>query len=149
CLIGEPAKVSAAQMDTWCADLDNWATCDTACFALFDRTPHAFAKVRQWAERGPEFERRAAFALLASLALHDKHSEDAPFLACLPLIRTAASDGRNFVKKGVSWALRAIGWRSVALREAAIERADALAASDDPTARWVGRDALRDIQRPL
>lgn len=149
CLIGEPAQVSAAQMDAWCKDFDNWATCDTACFELFDRTPHAFAKVKQWAGHKPEFERRAVFALLASLALHDKQSGDAPFLATLPLVRAAANDPRNFVKKGVSWALRGIGGRSVALREAAMELAEELAASKDATERWVGKDVLRDIQRPL
>lgn len=149
CLIGEPAKVTAAQMDAWCRDFDNWATCDTACFALFDRTPHAFAKIRQWAKRKPEFEKRAAFALLASVALHDKKNSDAPFLACFPLIRAAANDERNFVKKGVSWALRGVAGRSTVLRDAAIELAEELAESKNATERWVGKDVLRDIMRPL
>src|SRR5262245_3236455 len=70
--VAEPELVTPALMDRWCRDFDNWAVCDTACFHLFDRTPHALRKVASWARRQPEFEKRAAFALLASAALHDK-----------------------------------------------------------------------------
>lgn len=148
-MVDDPALVTPAQMDSWCKDFDTWAITDTACFVLFDKTPHAFAKIKQWAKRKPEFEKRAAFALLASVALHDKKSEDGPFLSCLSLIRSAANDERNFVKKGVSWALRGIAGRSTALRDAAIELAEELAASENATERWVGKDVLRDIKRPL
>ncbi len=149
CLVDEPEKVTAEQMDSWCADFDNWATCDTACFALFDKTPHALAKVKQWAKRKPEFEKRAAFALLASVALHDKKAPDTPLIALLPLCEKAANDERNFVKKGVSWAIRTIGTRSKVCHEATLARAGQLAASSDTTERWVGKDVLRDITRPL
>lgn len=148
-MIDDPAQVTSAQMDTWCKDFDNWGIVDTACFVLFDRSPHAFTKVKQWAKRKPEFEKRAAFALLASLALHDKKTDDEPFLKSFPLIQAAANDERNFVKKGVSWALRAMAGRSTFLHTAAIELAEELAASDNATERWVGKDVLRDIKRPL
>jgi len=100
-LIDEPAQVTPARMDRWCRDFDNWAICDTVCFHLFDRTPHAFRKVAQWCDRPEEFVKRAAFALLASIALHDKKAADEPFLACLPLVVAAATDERNFVKKAL------------------------------------------------
>ena len=100
--VADPKLTTPAMMDSWCRDFENWADCDTVCFVLFDKTPHAFTKVKQWAKRKNEFEKRAAFALLASVALHDKKSEDDLFLACFPLIRVAANDERNFVKKGVS-----------------------------------------------
>jgi 3-methyladenine DNA glycosylase AlkD len=145
--VDEPERVSAAQMDRWCRDFDNWAVCDHLCFHLFDRTPHAWRKVEAWSARRAEFERRAAFALLASLALHDRETPDARFLPFLPLAERAASDGRNFVKKGVSWALRAIGRRSTALRARAVAVASRLAASDDAAERRVGRDVLRDLAR--
>ena len=106
--VDDPARVTAAQMDRWARDFDNWGVCDTLCFALFDRTPHAWRKVEQWSRRRDEFVKRAAFALHASLALHDKQSPDAPFRRSLALIERAAGDERNFVKKGVSWALRAV-----------------------------------------
>jgi 3-methyladenine DNA glycosylase AlkD len=143
--VDDPALVTPAQMDRWCRDFDNWAICDTACFSLFDQTPHAFAKVRAWCARRDEFVRRAGFALLASLALHDEAAKDAAFLACLPLVEAHATDERNFVKKAVSWALRGVGARSPALHAAATTLAVRLAVSEDRTARWIGKDAARDL----
>jgi 3-methyladenine DNA glycosylase AlkD len=146
--VAEPGRLTPAEMDRWCRDFDNWAVCDTACFHLFDRSPHAFAKVAAWSRRRDEFVRRAAFALLASLALHDKGSADEPFVSCLPLIERAAADERNFVKKAVSWALKGVGGRSRELNAAALELARRLAESGDASARWVGKDALRDLSKP-
>ena len=146
-LIDDPPLVTSAQMEKWCHDFDTWAICDTACFKLFDRSPLAWRKVRLWSRRRGEFEKRAAFALLASLALHDKSAPDTVFLRELPLIEGAAVDGRNFVKKGVSWALRGIGHRNARLHRAAMAVATRLAASPDPASRWVGKDALRDLGR--
>jgi len=145
--VADPVELGPEEMDRWCRDFDNWAVCDTLCFHLFDRSAHAFARVRAWAPKRSEFVRRAAFALLASLALHDRSTDDAAFVACLPLIEAAASDERNFVKKGVSWALRGVGARSRALHAASIELAERLAAAG-PAERWVGKDALRDLMRP-
>lgn len=143
--VAEPAHVSPAQMDRWTKDFDNWAICDTLCFHLFDRTPYAWRKVTQWSGRREEFVRRAAFALLASLALHDREAIDARFKRTLPLIERAAVDERNFVKKGVSWALRSIGRRSRGLHAAAVASARRLATSTRPSARWIGKDALREL----
>ena len=146
--VEEPARVTAGQMDRWAGDFDNWGVCDTLCFCLFDRTPHAWRKVSSWSGRRDEFVKRAAFALLASLALHDKQTGDRPFLETLPLIEQAATDERNFVKKGVSWALRSVGRRNPPLHTAALALTHRLAGSDNPTARWVGKDALRDLTSP-
>src|SRR5262245_61579565 len=113
--VDEPERVTAAQIERWCRDFDNWGICDTLCFQLFDRTPHAWGKVKAWSGKRDEFVKRAAFALLASLAGHDKTSGDKPFLEGLVLIERAATDERNFVKKGVNWALRRVGGRSATL----------------------------------
>jgi 3-methyladenine DNA glycosylase AlkD len=147
CFLDDPQCVTPAQMDRWCRDFDSWAICDTACFHLFDRTPHAFRKVKQWARRKEEFVKRAGFALLASLALHDKDADDELFAECLPLVERAASDERNFVKKGVNWALRAVGRRSRELHSLAVALARRLADSADAAPRWVGKDALRELTR--
>ncbi|MCI0570396.1 MAG: DNA alkylation repair protein [Myxococcaceae bacterium] len=146
--VDEPERVTPAQMDRWCRDFDNWGICDTVCFHLFDRTPHAWAKVSQWSNEPDEFVKRAAFALLACLAAHDRGAGDAPFLECLPLIESAAADERNFVKKGVSWALRMVGRRSLALNAAAVEVARRLSASPEAAARWVGKGALKELTSP-
>jgi len=135
-------------MDRRARDFDNWAICDHLCFHLFDRSPHAWRKIAQWSRRREEFVKRASFALLASVALHDKGTPDAPFKRSLRLIERAAGDDRNFVKKGVSWALRLIGERSHPLNAAALVTARRLAASSDPSARWIGKDALRQLATP-
>lgn len=147
-LIDDPACVTPAQMDRWCRDFDNWAICDTVSFALFDRTPHAWRKVEQWSRRNDEFIKRAAFALLWGLTVHDKEADDEPFLKALPLIEKAADDDRNFVKKAVNMALRAVGKRSRSLNVAAVEVARRLADSTQAAPRWVGKDALRELTSP-
>jgi 3-methyladenine DNA glycosylase AlkD len=147
--VDDPALVTAAQMDRWTADFDNWGVCDTLCFHLFDRTPHAWRKVDQWTKRRDEFVRRAGFALMACLALHDKEAADARFVRSLKQIERGATDDRNFVKKGVSWALRLIGRRNPALNVAALDVARRLADSTDATARWMGKDAVRELTGPV
>lgn len=147
--VADPALLTAAQMDRWCREFDSWAICDSLCFHLFDKSPLAWTKVRRWSARRGEFQRRTAFALLASLAVHDKRAGNADFEAVLPLVAAAAGDERNFVKKGVSWALRAIGHRNAVLHKQAVALAKTLAASQDEAERWVGKDTLRDLNRPL
>jgi len=147
--VEEAEKVTAAQMDRWCEDFGDWSVCDTACFALFDRTPFAFAKIKEWHTREEEFVKRAAFALLASVALHSKEDIDAELVRTLPYCEAAATDARNFVKKGVSWALRTIGTRNGGLHAKAIALGARLAGSGEPTPRWIGKDVLRDLERPL
>ena len=143
--VADPSQISSAQMDRWCKDFDNWAICDAMCFNLFDRSPYAWAKVAQWSKCSNEFEKRTAFALLWSLTVHDKQATDDAFKQGLVLIERAADDPRNFVKKAVNMALRAIGKRNRALNTAAVAMARRLADSQDATARWVGRDALREL----
>ena len=146
--VDDPARVTAEQMDRWSRDFDNWAVVDTLCFHLFDRTPHAWQKVAQWHDRKEEFVKRAAFALLWGLTVHDKRAGDAQFIEALRFIERAATDERNFVKKAVNMALRAIGKRNPALNAAAVAVARRLAESADAAARWVGKDALRELTSP-
>jgi 3-methyladenine DNA glycosylase AlkD len=145
--VEDPKQLTSRQMDAWARDFENWGDCDTACFHLFDKTPLAWKKIEQWATRKDEFVKRASFALLASVALHDKKAPDQPFVKALALIERASDDERNFVKKGVSWGLRGIGHRNPNLRSAAIRTAERLAKSEVASARWIGKDALRDLLR--
>jgi 3-methyladenine DNA glycosylase AlkD len=143
--VDEPASVTTEQMDRWCRDFDNWGICDTVCFHLFDRTPYAWQKVAQWHDQREEFVKRAAFALLWGLTVHDKHADDGPFAEGLLLVERAATDERHFVKKAVNMALRAIGKRNPALNAAAVTVARRLGDSPQAAPRWVGKDALREL----
>jgi 3-methyladenine DNA glycosylase AlkD len=112
--------------------------------------PHAvrLGQSREVGRQHSEFVKRAAFALLWSLTVHDKVANDELFVQGLLLVEHAATDERHFVKKAVNMALRAIGKRNTALNAAAVSVARRLAASTDASARWVGRDALRELTSP-
>jgi 3-methyladenine DNA glycosylase AlkD len=157
-MVDDPALVTAAQMDDWAAAFDSWDVCDQVTSNLFDKTPFAYAKVREWSAADDQWVKRAAFATAAALAWQDKAAADERFLEILELVRREAGDDRNFVKKAVNWALRNIGKRDPALHAAAVAAAEAIlaeaeerAAADrrDPAARaarWVARDALRELR---
>jgi len=144
--IADADVLTAAQMERWTKDFDNWGVCDTLCFKLYDRSPHAWKKLAPWAKKKDEFVRRAAFALLASLTVHDKALPDAAFVKGLGLIERFSTDERNFVKKSVNWALRSIGKRNAALHRASLAIDGRLAKNAAAAPRWVGKDALRELK---
>jgi 3-methyladenine DNA glycosylase AlkD len=157
-MVDDPAAVTEAQMEAWAAAFDSWDICDQVTSNLFDKTPFAYDKVREWSARPDAWVKRAAFATAAALAVQDKKAADEPFLEILGLCRREAGDDRNFVRKAVNWALRNIGKRDLRLHAAAIATAEAIlaeaeerAAADrkDPAARsgrWIARDALRELR---
>ena len=144
-LTDDPAQVNGAQMDAWAADFDSWAICDGACGHLFRRTALAYEKAFEWSARDEEFIKRAGIVLMAWLAVHDKKASDERFAAFLPVLETAASDERNFVKKAVNWSLRQIGKRSLALNRLAVAAAARIKAQNTRAARWIAADALREL----
>jgi 3-methyladenine DNA glycosylase AlkD len=146
-MIDVPRLVTEEQMERWAGDFDSWDVCDQCCGNLFDKTPAAYQKAVEWSGRDQEFVKRAAFALMAYLAVHDKKAPDDAFEAFLPIIAREATDGRNFVKKAVNWALRQIGKRSQCLNEQAIATARAIQQLDSKPARWIAADALRELTK--
>lgn len=147
-MIEEPEQVAEAQLERWARDFDSWDIVDGTTRYLILFTPFAWRKAAEWSRRREEFVRRAGFALMAWLAVHDKRAPDAKFLRLLPLVRRGAADERNFVKKAVNWALRQIGKRSLRLNRAAIAEARRIRRLDSSTARWVAADALRELTSP-
>jgi 3-methyladenine DNA glycosylase AlkD len=147
-LVDDPLKVSEAQMERWVRGFDNWAVCDGACIHLFRSSPFARRKCVEWSLRQEEFVKRAAFSLMAGLAVGDKSAPDEVFLRFLPIMERESRDARNFVKKAVNWALRQIGKRNRRLNRAAIRVAREIHRLDSPSARWIASDALRELQSP-
>ena len=147
-MIDEPEKVTARQMNQWAKDFDNWAVCDGACICLFRYTRFAHAKCVEWSTRREEYVKRAAFALMAGLAVADKAAGDGAFLKFLPLIKRQAVDERPMVKKGVNWALRQIGKRNARLNRAALAACRQIHALDSRSARWIASDARRELASP-
>jgi len=147
-MVDEPQRVTPSQMEAWIARVSSWDLCDGLCGNLFDRTPYWFDKAVEWSRREPEFTKRAGFALMAWAAVHRKDESDERFERFLPLIEEHATDDRNYVKKAVSWALRQIGKRNRGLHPQAISTAHRILELDDRNARWIARDALRELESP-
>lgn len=144
-LIADPKLMTEGMMESWLSDFDSWAICDACCAELFCYTPFAIRKAKEWTRRKKEYEKRAGFVLMATLAVHRKELDDDIFRSFFPLIVRHATDERNFVRKGVNWALRQIGKKNPALNKEALTVANALSCHTDPTARWIGTDALKDL----
>lgn len=146
-MVDEPHLVVATQMDHWVRDFDNWDVCDGTCCHLFAHTAFAWQKALQWSRKSGEFQKRAGFALMAYLAVHDKRAADHKFVKLLPVIRRQAADDRNFVRKAINWALRQIGKRNLKLNGAAIREAQRIREIKSRAARWIAVDALRELRR--
>jgi 3-methyladenine DNA glycosylase AlkD len=144
-LVDDASLVTPELMESWAGDFDNWAIVDSVCFNLFDRAPARWVQVDAWAGRDEEFVKRAAFALLWSLALHDRDAPDEHFAHGLTLIEREAGDGRHLVDKAIAMALRAIGKRRPGLTNAAIDVARRLADSSDRATRSVGRPVVKEL----
>jgi len=145
-VIADPKQITESQMDEWVRSFDSWDICDQCCINLFRKTSFAHEKAVEWSAEEAEFVKRAGFTLMATLAVHDKKAVDDQFASYLPIIEYNASDERNFVKKAVNWALRQIGKRNLFLNTVAIMSAEKIQKQDSKAARWIAKDALRELQ---
>jgi 3-methyladenine DNA glycosylase AlkD len=145
-IIDDPKQVTEKQAEAWVKEVNSWDICDGFTGSLIDKTPFAYEKAIEWAHREPEFVRRAGFALMAWLPVHDKKAADSKFNDFFPLIVKYATDDRNFVKKAVNWALRQLGKRNLALNRKAVATARQIAKLDSKSARWIARDALKELE---
>jgi 3-methyladenine DNA glycosylase AlkD len=145
-MIDEPTKVTEQQMEKWVADLDSWDVCDQCCGSLFVKTPFAYTKAIEWSRRNEEFVKRAGYALMAELAVHDKKAPDSSFVRFFGAIERGSTDDRNFVKKAVNWALRQIGKRNRSLNREALAVAVMISKLESRSAKWVAADAIRELK---
>lgn len=145
-MIDDPEQVTQKQGEKWVKDFNSWDVCDQVCMNLFGKTPWAYLKIIEWAGREEEFVKRAAFSLMACLACHDKKAPDENFIKLFSLLRQAATDERNFVRKAVNWALRNIGKRNIRLNRAAIQLAEEIGRINSKSARWIASDAIRELK---
>lgn len=144
-LIDEPDKVTEAQMEKWVNDFDSWDICDSVCGNLFDKTKFAYKKIGQWAKREEEYVKRTPFTLLAWLSVHDKDAKDEKFIKYFSIIKKAAIDDRNFVKKAVNWAIRQIGKRNKHLNKEAVKLSKEIMRMGTKSAKWIANNALLEL----
>jgi 3-methyladenine DNA glycosylase AlkD len=146
-MIDDPKLVTTQQMDQWVAGFNSWDVCDQVCGNLFDRTEFALEKAMEYSLAEEEYVKRAGFVLMAEFAMHNKKAPDADFIKLFPIIEREAWDYRNFVKKAVNWALRQIGKRNDLLKKAAIDYTKRIVQQESRSAKWVAKDALRELEK--
>jgi 3-methyladenine DNA glycosylase AlkD len=144
-MIDDFNKVTKSQMNEWVKDFNSWDLCDSCCNNLFRKTPFAIDYSFAWPDSEKEFTRRAGFVMIAVLAFHNKALTDQEIINYFPLIIKHSIDDRNFVKKSVNWALRQIGKRNKLLYQEAIEVSRELSNSTYKSAKWIGKDAIREL----
>lgn len=146
-LIADKKQINDDLLDKWVHDLESWDICDNLMTKYVRFSPNTFDLIEKWQASDMEFVRRAAFALIAFVAVHYKKHQDEEFLHFFDLILARASDERNMVKKAVNWALRGLGKRSLYLRERALLTANAILDNynDSKSARWIAYDAIREL----
>ncbi|PTQ95097.1 3-methyladenine DNA glycosylase AlkD [Mucilaginibacter yixingensis] len=144
-LIADPKQLTEAQMDHWTHGFYSWDVCDQACGNLFVYAPFVLDKVLEYTTSEHEFVKRAGFVLMAEYAVHQKKADDRILISFLPIIEREAWDNRNFVKKATNWALRQIGKRNTMLRKVAIDCAERILEQDSKAARWIAKDALKEL----
>jgi len=145
-MIDEVDKVTEEQMEDWVKDIDSWDICDQTCMNLFEKTPFVIEKIHDWSVREEEFVKRAAYALIACLAWHDKEVSDQKFIDLFPIIKQGATDDRNYVKKAINWAIRNIGKRNLNLNKEAIKLSKKIQKIDSKPARWIASNALKELE---
>jgi 3-methyladenine DNA glycosylase AlkD len=139
----DPKTLTEADARTLADGFNSWEIVDCAADLFIEADLDAL--IPDFAADIREFVRRTAFAMIAGAAVHRKKDPDESLLAYLPLIEAHSTDNRNFVRKAVNWALRNIGKRSHACHQPALALAERLASSTDKTARWIGKDAVREL----
>jgi 3-methyladenine DNA glycosylase AlkD len=144
--IADPKKITEKDMDDWVKDFNSWDICDVVCFGLFCKTDYYNKKIIEYSSNESEYIRRAAFAMIAGMALQNKKLPDEAYYKYLNLIEKYAFDERNFVKKAVNWALRQIGKRNISLGKKAIEVSERLLIQPHKSAHWIAKDALRELK---
>ena len=143
--IFNPKDLTEELMEKWVVTFDTWEICDSFSMGLFSRSPFAIKKIYEWSSRIPEFQKRAAFAIMASYCMADKKAANSVFEAFLPIIEREATDERLYVKKAVNWALRSIGKRNIDLNKKAIALAEEIAMHKSKGAQWIAKDAIREL----
>ncbi|TLN14082.1 DNA alkylation repair protein [bacterium] len=146
-LVDEPRMLTRGQMEAWALDFDSWDLCDQVCLNLFGLHDLGLEMALAWPHRGEEYVRRAGFVLMAVQAVHRRELPDGAFEPYFDLMLQYAIDERNFVRKAVNWALRQAGKRSPRLHERAIATTYRMLAIDSGSARWIARDALRELEK--
>lgn len=141
----KPKDITESLMEKWVKTFKNWEICDSFCMGLFAKSEFAVAKIAEWTQRNPEFQKRAGFTIIAAYCMADKKSNNELFEQFFPIIKREANDERLYVRKAVNWALRNIGKRNIDLNKRVIEVANEILEFKSKSAKWIAKDAIRQL----
>src|SRR3569833_2133252 len=145
-LLADAGATTRAQLERWLDDVVSWDLCDHLCGARVWMRADMPALVKRGSASRDLYVKRAAFAAIAPAAVRDKGLSDDAIEEYLALIAQAADDERKHVKQAVSWALRSLGKRDAGCQEKARAVAAELIESESAAARWVGNDAMKELE---
>jgi len=143
-----PQNIIEPLMEQWVSTFENWEICDTFCMGFMGQSRFVLPKALEWAERQPEYQKRAGFVLMVAYAFTDQTASNEVIRQFFPIMIRHASDERKYVMKGINWALRQVGKRNRDLHAEALAAAHEILAIGSKPARWIATDALRQLQRP-
>ncbi len=144
--IAESKNFTEKIAEKWVSESYSWDLIDSIGMKIMPKVPFAYSKIAVWSMREPEYEKRMAFATIVGVTQHHKKEPDETMAEFLPIIERESWDERNFVKKGINWALRTIGKRSMNLNKLAIESAERIKKQGTKAASWIAADALRELK---
>lgn len=127
-------------------DVISWDLCDHLCKNLIIKLKGYDSLIAEWVVSEQTYKKRGAFTLMAASVVHEKNMADETLEDYLHLISENSNDEREHVKKAVSWALREIGKKDFNYNEKAVLLAMELKENGSQAQRWIGKDALKELQ---
>lgn len=148
-MIAVPKQSTIKELHTWVHDFDNWAVCDSVCGKYIRKTEHVYDLIYEWEQSKFLYVKRAAFACMAWIAVHNKKLTNEYFDKYFDLIFKNVLDERHYIAKAVNWALRQIGKRNAILNERALDLSQSIITKNpqNKTALWIAKDALRELEK--
>lgn len=146
-LVYDKKTVTSDKMEILMKDVYSWDLCDHLCKNLIIKIKGYETLIEKWCSHENTYYKRAAFTLIASDVVKNKKIAPDTIQAYLEIIRTYSDDEREHVKKAVSWALREIGKKDYEWQEKAIIIAHELRETGSKPQRWIGNDALKELEK--
>jgi 3-methyladenine DNA glycosylase AlkD len=73
-------------VEKWVKVFDNWEICDTFCMNVFGKSAFAVQKAFEWAEKKPEYQKRAGFVCMVQYAFTNQTAPNEVFEKFFPII---------------------------------------------------------------
>lgn len=144
-LVFEPGTLNHSQLNSLLGEVASWDLCDHLCASVFAADPEYPQLIEQWADAEQTYVKRAAFALIATQATHQRSLGQQLIGQWFTLIERCGRDNRAHVRKAVSWALRELGHIDIPTRDRALNVAKGLIETGSNAGRWIGRDAAKEL----